>query len=180
MQRHCCLGGPCGYCHNGLRNSFRLSEQSNSLIVPNSSKVGFHQELEDISVGTQHSITATTNGIFQSTLLYTHLKKSSVYRSVRVITIKRDIQVRNNVFCICFQLMIDSQDHQPSLERLHPPCISLLGQPYSQEAKTGCRAPWKKKGEDCSPVLQIPPTGLTEKEKRVSSRKLSIVEKQQN
>lgn len=47
-------------------------------------------------------------------------KKSSVYRSVRVNIVKRAIWVRYNVFCICFQLMIDSQDHQPCLQPLHP------------------------------------------------------------
>lgn len=52
--------------------------------------------------------------------MYTHLTKSFVYRSLGVNTIKGDIWVRYNVFCICFQLMIDSQDHQPCLQPLHP------------------------------------------------------------
>lgn len=48
------------------------------------------------------------------------LEKSFVYQSLGINTIKGDIWVRYNVFCIGFQLMIDSQDHQPCLQPLHP------------------------------------------------------------
>lgn len=137
------------------------------LTMKNSSKVGFHQELEDISVGSQHSIIATTNGIFQSTLLYTHLKKSSVYRSKSQHNKKGYL---GQVQCILHLFSADDRQSGPSTmpSASISPCISLLGEFYSQKIKAGCRAPWKKRVEGCSHVLQVPPAGLTEKEKRVS------------
>lgn len=94
------------------------------------------------------------------------LEKRFVYRSVRVYTIKRDIWVRYNVFCICFLLMIDSQDHERCLQPLHPLASHCWERPTTRKPRLAAGLHGKR--EEKAAASQAPPAGITEKEKRVS------------
>lgn len=137
--------------------------------MQNSSKVGFHYKLADISLSTERSIIATINGISQSTLLCTHLRKNEsllqFFRSQHNKNgKKRVICISCNIFNIYFQLMISSQDHQPCVQPLPSLAPHCWENPADREPRgeDGCRAPQKEPGgEDCSFVLRIPSPGLT-------------------
>jgi len=72
---------------------------------------------------------------------------------------KRVICVTCNMFYIHFQLVTDSQHHQPCLQPLPSLATHCWENPAGREPRG--EVPPKERGEGCSLVLHVPPSGLT-------------------
>lgn len=154
--------------------------------MQNSSKVGFHYELADISLSTQHSIIATINGISQSTLLCTHLKKKillSFWKSQHNTKGKNKvICVMYNVFYIYFQL-IKAVGTISRASSLYLPLHLTAGRTL-QTGSRGVRLaarPHRRSEEKTAALRYVFLHHVShEKEKQISRAKFGVQEEKQN
>lgn len=155
--------------------------------MQNSSEVGFHYELADISLSTQHSIIATINGISQSTLLCTHLKKNillSFWKSQHNTKGKNKvICVVCNVFYIYFQLMkaVRTISHAFSLYLPLDLTAGRTLQTGSRGVRLAARPHRRSKEEKTAALRYVFLHHVShEKEKQISRAKFGVREEKQN
>lgn len=131
-----------------------VSDQIHWLTMQNSSKEGFHYKSAYISLSMQLSIKAMINGISQSTLLHTHLKKNPklLFQFCKSQHNKKCYLC--HIQCILHLFSADGGQSRPSaMPGLYLPLHLAAGRTLQPGSH--------KREEDCSLVLQVPPPGLT-------------------